>query len=132
MSWSQVSTYVSVHEGVLGFGRVLGRTVRPNSSAELFGRHGRTAEHLILTKIVNMDHFCEIRYVYNSLRDIHFCVIRFLCKVRKQFPKGRCTLGVGQPTPIGSKNDINSVRYKSGAAYIQGRLVLYFSYFCCG
>ena len=76
--------------------------VRPNSSAELFGRDGRTAEHLILTKIVNMDHFCEIRYVYNSLRDIHFCVIRFLC-FRKQFPKGRYTHytgSVGQPTPI--------------------------------
>ena len=36
-------------------------------SAELFGRQGRTAEHLILTKIVNMDHFCEIRYAYSSL-----------------------------------------------------------------
>ena len=34
---------------------------RPSSSAELFGRHGRTAEHLILTKNVNMVDFCEIR-----------------------------------------------------------------------
>lgn len=82
--------------------------VRPNSSAEQFGRTVRqTWPNSRTLKKCKYGPFLRdsLRVQFlknNSQREIHFCEIPFLCKIWKHFPEGRytVTLSMGQPTPI--------------------------------